>query len=85
MESLAGVKTLHYDSGVTRHLVGVTEIAEVLGVSRQRADQISREHPDFPDPEVTLTSGRVWSRAAIDEWIRLHPKRKSGRPSRNSG
>jgi predicted DNA-binding transcriptional regulator AlpA len=32
-----------------RKLLRVVEIAEILGVSKQRADQLRRE-PDFPPP-----------------------------------
>lgn len=53
---------------MTHHLVGVAEIAEMLGVSRQRADQIIRNDGDFPSPEVVITAGRVWSREAIEQW-----------------
>ena len=42
---------------MTHHLVGVTEIAGLLQVSRQRADQLSRTK-GFPDPEVELSGGR---------------------------
>lgn len=65
---------------MTSHLVGVREIAEMLGVSRQRADQISRAYADFPAPEAELASGRVWKRASVDRWIKAHPVRKPGRP-----
>jgi hypothetical protein len=49
--------------------MGVTEIGELLGVSRQRADQLSRT-ADFPAPEAELASGRVWTRDAIEGWAR---------------
>ena len=65
---------------MSRHLVGVTEIAEMLGVSRQRADQITRQYSDFPQPEVTLATGRVWRRAAVEGWHKRHPDRRPGRP-----
>ena len=52
------------------HLVGVAEIAEMLGVTRQRIDEITRTKPDFPEPEVELKSGRVWQRAAVEKWAR---------------
>jgi predicted DNA-binding transcriptional regulator AlpA len=48
-------------------LVGAAEIAALLGVSRQRVDQLSR-HQDFPEPIAELASGRIWSRKAIEEW-----------------
>ena len=65
---------------MTHHLVGITEIAEMLGVSRQRANQVSRAYADFPQPEAELSAGRVWKRKAIERWMRAHPVRKPGRP-----
>jgi predicted DNA-binding transcriptional regulator AlpA len=65
---------------MSHHLVGVTEIAEMLGLSRQRADQITRTYADFPKPEIELASGRVWQRSKVAAWIKKHPVRKPGRP-----
>lgn len=50
-------------------LIGTAEIAKMLGISRQRVDQLSRTDPDFPKP---LTSGRyrVWQRDDILVWAR---------------
>jgi hypothetical protein len=50
--------------------MGVTEIREMLGVSRQRVHQIIRDHPEFPEPVAELASGKVWLRAAIVKWAR---------------
>lgn len=50
-------------------LVGVTEIAELLGVSRQRADQLSHS-PGFPEPIAELASGRIWLQAQVEKWAR---------------
>jgi predicted DNA-binding transcriptional regulator AlpA len=50
-------------------LVGLTEIATVLEVSRQRVDQLSRV-PGFPVPVAELASGRIWLRSDIEEWAR---------------
>lgn len=69
-----------YAHSVSHHLVGLTEIGAMLGVTRQRAAQIVKQYDDFPDPEVTLSSGRVWSTRAVEAWIRLHPERPTGRP-----
>jgi predicted DNA-binding transcriptional regulator AlpA len=55
---------------MTHHLVGVTEIAQMLDVSRQRVTQLHRM-PGFPEPVVILASGRVWERERIEEWARL--------------
>jgi len=65
---------------MTHHLVGVTEIAKMLGVTRQRADQLTRAYADFPEPEVELAAGRVWKRTAVERWMRTHPVRRPGRP-----
>jgi predicted DNA-binding transcriptional regulator AlpA len=51
-------------------LVGVTEIAAMLGVSRQRIDQLIRTHPDFPRPVAELVAGRIWLRPDIETWAR---------------
>ncbi|MGH2760065.1 MAG: Clp protease N-terminal domain-containing protein [Actinomycetota bacterium] len=64
---------------MTGHLLGLTEIAELLGVSRQRVDQLSNTYADFPRPEADLASGRVWSKAAIEGWLAVHPERAPGR------
>lgn len=52
------------------HLVGAAEVAELLGVSRQRVDAIARTHADFPKPQAELQAGRVWLRAEIADWAR---------------
>jgi hypothetical protein len=69
---------------MAHHLVGITEIAGMLGVSRQRATQISGSYSDFPAPEVVLAAGRVWKRAEVERWIRKHPHRPAGRSPRES-
>ena len=53
---------------VTHRLVGVTEIGVKLGVSRQRADQLSRTK-GFPDPATDLAHGRMWETNAVETWI----------------
>ncbi len=62
---------------VSGHLVGAAEIAEMLGVSRQRVDQVAGE-PDFPEPEVVLAAGRVWKRSDVERWIAKHPRKRRG-------
>jgi predicted DNA-binding transcriptional regulator AlpA len=65
---------------MTSHLVGVAEIADMLGVSRQRVNRMIQTIADFPKPEVELSAGRVWKRVTVERWIRAHPVRKPGRP-----
>lgn len=66
-------------------LVGVAEISELLGVSRQRVHQIVEEHDDFPRPVAELAAGRIWQLDDVREWIKAHPVRKAGRPPRQAG
>ncbi len=66
---------------MTSHLVGLTEIAAMLGVSRQRASQIVRDYDDFPAPVAALASGRIWETAAVEAWAEAHPVRPPGRPA----
>jgi predicted DNA-binding transcriptional regulator AlpA len=49
------------------NLVSTVEIAELLGVSRQRVDQLART-ADFPAPTAELAVGRVWLRDDVIEW-----------------
>lgn len=50
-------------------LMGLTEIAEMLGVSRQRIDQLAHTD-DFPEPVAELAAGRIWERADVEAWAR---------------
>ncbi len=59
-----------YHDVATHHLVGLTEIAEMFGVSRQRVDEIVRSDQGFPPAEVVLKSGRVWRRETIEQWAK---------------
>ena len=51
-------------------LLGVTEVAQLLGISRQRVQQLTETDPDFPEPTATMARGRVWSRATIEKWAK---------------
>jgi predicted DNA-binding transcriptional regulator AlpA len=62
-------------------LVSTVEIAEMLGVSRQRVHQLMRSYSDFPEPEATLAVGRIWRKAVIIDWMKAHP-RPGGTPDR---
>lgn len=50
-------------------LVGVAEIAEMLGVSRQRIHAIIKTDPSFPEPVAVLTAGKIWERSVIRRWV----------------
>jgi predicted DNA-binding transcriptional regulator AlpA len=49
--------------------VRLVEIAELLGVSKQRAHQIAEEN-GFPAPLVEDVRGRVWSRHEVQAWAK---------------
>lgn len=66
----------------TDNLMGATEVAEYLEVSRQRVLELRQKKEGFPRPVAELRSGPVWDRAAIDEFV-AHWERKSGRPRKN--
>lgn len=61
-------------------LVGVTEAARLLRVSRQRLDQL-RGSSDFPKPIVRLAAGPVWLRSSIEGFDRRWDRRP-GRPAK---
>lgn len=60
-------------------VVGTTEVAELLGVTRQRIHEL-RKADRFPEPMVELAAGPIWLKPAIvafdERW-----ERKAGRPS----
>jgi prophage regulatory protein len=58
---------------MTLQLMGTHELAELLGVSRQRADQLARE-VGFPKPAAELKAGRIWKRSEVKRW---HQNRQS--------
>ena len=63
-----------------KRYAGVSEVADLLGVSRQRVAQL-RTKPGFPAPIAELRSGPIWDAASLglflEEW-----ERRPGRPRR---
>ena len=49
-------------------LMGSTEVAAYLGVSRQRVLQLLAGDKTFPEPVAVLNMGKVWAGAEIREW-----------------
>ena len=58
-------------------LVGTAEIAEMLGLSRQRVHQLTSK-PDFPQPLAVLAAGVIWRREDVEEWGRRTGRLPSG-------
>ena len=54
-----------------RYLMGQAEIADRLGVTRQRVQQLIAK-PNWPEPFDVLAMGKVWWIKDIDDWIREH-------------
>ena len=72
----------HFEADMDRpnglELAGVTEVAEMLDVSRQRVSELARlSH--FPPPMYDLAAGPVWAKAAIERFLETW-ERKPGRP-----
>lgn len=63
----------------TLRLGGVAEVADLLGISRQRVAKL-RERADFPDPVGDLAQGAVWDLDAIEAWNGSGLRMSSGRP-----
>lgn len=68
------------DDMAVPELMSAAEIAEELGISRQRVHQL-RSGDTFPAPVAELRSGAVWSASAIRRFAREW-SRKPGRPAR---
>lgn len=65
---------MNWAAGATGRLAGVGEIARMLGVSRARADQLSRQQ-GFPKPYDVLAADsprpqRVWLTKDVEAWIK---------------
>jgi predicted DNA-binding transcriptional regulator AlpA len=48
-------------------LLGVPEIADLLGVSRRTAWRYV-ERPHFPEPAAQVSGKRLWQRRAVEKW-----------------
>jgi hypothetical protein len=54
-----------------RALLGVSELAELFGVSKQAINQRlkSQYWRNFPQPEYVIAAGRIWTFEQLDEYI----------------
>jgi FtsZ-interacting cell division protein YlmF len=59
-------------------LVGVAEIAGMIGISRQRVNELVRTDPGFPEPEAELAAGRIWTKASVEAWMIARSRAKRG-------
>lgn len=59
--------------------VGLSEVADMLGVSKMTASRYAKRD-DFP-PAIELGRGRVWSRSSVIRWgEKTLPLHRGGRP-----
>lgn len=66
------------DSSALPDLVGVAEVAQTLGVSKQRVSTLRKEGR-LPRPLAHLASGPVWAAAGIEKFLTSW-NRRVGRP-----
>lgn len=61
-------------------LVGIQEIANILGVSKQRASYLSKQ-TSFPKPVCVLAMGPIWTERSVYRFM-INWNRKVGRPNK---
>ncbi len=54
----------------TDNLVGIAEVAEIAGVTKQAVSNWRLRYDHFPRPLQDLQSGPVWDREQITEWVK---------------
>lgn len=52
---------------MSAQLMGISEIAERLGVSKSRVSQLLRAG-ELPEPKQRLAMGPVWHASVIERW-----------------
>lgn len=72
------VRAEQFRSSAVPPLVGVAEVAEMLGVTKQRVSALGREDR-LPAPVARLASGPVWSAEGIEQFVTGWARRR-GRP-----
>jgi hypothetical protein len=60
-------------------LVGLAEIAQRAGVTKDAVNKWRARHTDFPAPEVVLAATPVWEWDDIEQWLKV-----TGRSQRDS-
>lgn len=81
MEARHPVVTIGSELVVLEDLVGLSEIADLLGVHKRTAQEyVNRK--DFPEPLGQVAAGRVWRREDVIAWGEQHRPRR-GRPRKS--
>lgn len=68
------------DAFTIPELMSTAEIAEELGISRQRVHQL-RSSSSFPEPLADLGGGAVWDAAAVRKFAQTWERKPGRRPS----
>jgi hypothetical protein len=71
-------------SPATLDLVSVGDVAAMLGVTRQRADELIRTHPDFPAHVGAIGGKRAFTRTSIEEFDKRWDRKRTGRPRKDA-
>jgi chromosome partitioning protein len=53
-------------------LVGIAEIAQLAGVTKQAVTNWRARYDHFPPPVQDLHAGPVWERERVEAWIKVH-------------
>jgi hypothetical protein len=56
-------------------LIGAAEVAEILGVSRQRVHNLYTTNASFPAAAYQLRQGRLWLESDVRSWGAARPRR----------
>lgn len=62
-------------------LAGLAEIADILGVSKQRVRELAAQDDAFPQPVAELKGGAIYVKPMIEEF-KKHWTRQPGRPTK---
>lgn len=54
----------------TDHLLGISELADLAGVSKQAVSNWRMRYGHFPRPIQNLQSGPVWEREKVEAWVK---------------
>lgn len=73
-------KDAELDKPFMPDVVGLNEVAELAGVTRQRANRIVKNQ-SFPQAVLELAAGKLWWKPAVQHWID-NWDRKVGRPAK---
>jgi hypothetical protein len=62
-------------------LMGIAEVAEFLGVSRQRVNQVARDHPNYFREVIRTKSGPLYAEYAVRAY---KAQKRWGRPPKST-